>query len=96
MTDSDLPGLLGLVALMKNRAILDFNTLTLYFLGPGNYKLEDALPPGTDAYQCEQAPSGHLVLPCCEYARGKPRDDEQPLTLIANTAPPGLESQCFQ
>ena len=36
VTDSDLPGLLGLTALRKNRAILDFNLLRLYFCGPGD------------------------------------------------------------
>ena len=30
---SDLPGLLGLNALRKNRAVLDFQTLTLHFVG---------------------------------------------------------------
>ena len=92
VTDSDLPGLLGLASLVKNRAILDFNTLTLYFLGPGDYKLEEALPPGTDAYQCERAPSRHLVLPCCEYKDKQPREDEEPLSLITH-APPGLGYQ---
>jgi hypothetical protein len=33
---SDLPGLLGLSAIRKNRAILDFNTLKFYFCGPGD------------------------------------------------------------
>ena len=28
-----------------------------------------ALPPGTDCYQCEEAPSGHLVLPICEFTK---------------------------
>ena len=99
VTDSDLPGLLGLVSLMKNRAVLDFNTLTLYFLGPGDYKLEEALPPGTDSFKCEQAPSGHLVLPCCSFKKDeKPREDEQPLTLLARSPPPGLDSKsrCYQ
>ena len=32
----------------------------MYFLGPGDYKLEDCLPPGTKCVQCEHAPSGHL------------------------------------
>ena len=60
--NSDLPGLLGLTALRKNRAILDFNTLRLYFCGPGDYELNREMPPGTDTYQLELAPSGHIVL----------------------------------
>ena len=64
---SDVPGLLGLTALTTNRAILDCNTRQLHFCGPGDYDLTTLLPPGTDSLQLEVAPSGHLVLPCCEY-----------------------------
>ena len=64
---SDVPGLLGLTALTTNRAILDCNTRQLHFCGPGDYDLTKLLPPGTDSLQLEIAPSGHLVLPCCEY-----------------------------
>ena len=63
VSKSDLPGLLGLAALTKNRAILDFNTMELHFCGPGDYDLGKALPPGTDTFQLEKAPSGHMVLP---------------------------------
>ena len=64
---SDVPGLLGLTALTTNRAILDCNTRMLHFCGPGDYDLTKLLPPGTDSLQLEIAPSGHLVLPCCDY-----------------------------
>ena len=64
--NSDLPGLLGLTALRKNRAILDFEKMQLFFCGPGDYILEQSLPSGTDSFQCEAAPSGHMVIPCCE------------------------------
>ena len=85
--DSDLPGLMGLTALRKNRAILDFNTQTLYFCGEAQYNLEEMLPQGTDRYQLETAPSGHLVLPCCEYKVGSDNSDYS-LTLIAGKAQP--------
>ena len=83
--------------LRKNRAILDFTTLKLYFAGPGDYNLESAMPPGTDTYQCELAPSGHMVLPCCEYEDNE-KQSEGSLTLMAKPAasassigaPPGL------
>ena len=35
---SMIPGLLGLTAVRKNRAIIDFNTLKLCFCGPGDYE----------------------------------------------------------
>ena len=67
VANSDLPGLLGLTALRENRAILDFTTLKLHFCGPGDVRMSEALPPGTDSFQLEIAPSGHIVLPCCEF-----------------------------
>ena len=85
--DSDLPGLMGLTALKANNAILDFNTLTLYFCNNSSYDLSKALPRGTDRYQLETAPSGHLVLPCCEYRAGSSNQDYS-LTLMAKTAHP--------
>ena len=65
--DSELPGLLGLAALKANRAVIDCHTNKIYFLGPGDYDLEKAMPCGTDIYQAEIAPSGHMILPCGEY-----------------------------
>ena len=85
--NSDLPGLMGLSALKKNRAILDFNSLTLYFCGKDQYNLGAALPADTDRYQLETAPSGHLVLPCCEYKAGNTSRDYS-LTLMAKSALP--------
>ena len=67
VANSSLPGLLGLNALRKNRAVIDVVTNKLYFMGPGGYNLDQAMPPGTDIIQCETAPSGHIILPCCEY-----------------------------
>jgi hypothetical protein len=72
--NSDLPGLLGLQSLRDRRAILDCTTLQLHFLGPGDCDLTTVLPPGTESYQCELAPSGHMVLPCGEY-RGVDREE---------------------
>ena len=66
---SDLPALLGLQSLVDNRALLDFDTMQLHFRGPGESQMN--LPPGSESYQLEEAPSGHLMLPCCEY-RGQP------------------------
>ena len=99
IADSDLPLLLGLNALRKNRGILDLNTLKVHFVGPGEYDLENVLPPGTDTYQGELSPSGHFVLPCCEYRgfENPVQEDEMSLTLVRDdasastiSAPPGL------
>jgi hypothetical protein len=91
VSSSDLPGLLGLSALKRNRAILDFNTMELHFCGPGDYDLAKAIPPGTDTFQLEVAPSGHLVLPCCEFSTttgSPPSMEEHTLTLISRTSRP--------
>ena len=58
-------------------------TDALCFMGPGDYELEKAMPPGTDSFQLETAPSGHSVLPCCEYAPAS-NITEHTLTLIAS------------
>ena len=98
VSNSDLPGLLGLTALRKNKAIIDFSTMKMYFTGPGNYDLDRALPPGTDCFQCELAPSGHMVLPCCEYDDKPAQHSDGELTLVTRqrseqpqaARPPGL------
>ena len=56
---SDLPRLLGKLALKKNRAVWDFVTDTLYFMVLGDNELRKPMPPGTDSFQLETAPSGH-------------------------------------
>ena len=86
ITDSSLPGLLGLQSLRKNRAVLDFNTLKLYFCGPGDNSIESSLPPGTDIFQLELAPSGHLVLPCCEYGGPLQAGGDSSLTLVSRAS----------
>ena len=92
VANSDLPGLLGLTALKKNRAVLDFTTLKLYFCGPNDYELEKGLPEGTDVYQLETAPSGHIVLPCCEYQKASPSSDHS-LTLLSRDQRPSQDTR---
>lgn len=86
ISNSQLPGLLGLTACRKNRAIIDTHTNKIYFAGPGDYDLEKAMPPGTEVFQGEIAPSGHLVLPCCEYS-ARPQPEAQTLSLISKSRP---------
>jgi len=99
VANSDLPGLLGLTALRKNKAIIDFSTMKMYFTGPGDYDLNKSLPPGTDCFQCELAPSGHMVIPCCEFDAKATSSNEGELTLVTRqreesareAKPPGLD-----
>ena len=71
-------------------ALFSTSTLKRHFLGEGDYDLHKGLPRGTADYQCEVAPSGHLVLPCCEYSRQEPTIaiSQKPLVLIATAASP--------
>ena len=85
VNNSSLPGLLGLQSMRDRNAILDMKTLQLHLCGPGDYDLLSALPPGTESFQCELAPSGHLVLPCSEYA-GVDRDEAGSLDTAADLA----------
>eukprot|EP00974_Lingulodinium_polyedra_P134001 11227815-Lingulodinium_polyedra.AAC.1 len=54
--------------------------------------MDRAMPAGTDAFQLELAPSGHMVLPCCEYQSASTAN-EHTLTLVsrAGTGPPAGE-----
>ena len=67
MPNSDLPGILGLQSLRNARSIIDTVSNKLYMLGPGDYDLIKAMPPGTSVVQLEESPSGHLMMPCDRY-----------------------------
>ena len=77
-----MPGLLGRNSLTTNRAVWDFISDRLYFLGPGDYDLMRVMPPGTDMFQLEKAQSGHSVLPCCEFS-DETQNTEHTLTLLS-------------
>ena len=44
--------------------------------------MSEALPPGTDSFQLEVAPSGHIVLPSCEFSEQE-QEAKHSLTLLA-------------
>ena len=65
--NSELPALLGLSAARESKMIIDTARNKVYMVGPGDYDLERALPPGTTTFDCVTAPSGHMMLPCAEF-----------------------------
>jgi hypothetical protein len=76
----DLPGLLGLDSIERNRGILDTgDKKRLIFPGPG--KVQIILPPGSIEIPLEKAPSGHLVMVIDAYEKldrskgGLPKED---------------------
>ena len=66
---SDLPALLGLESMSKNRAVLEMTDGQEYltYPGAGGYKIDWS--PGTKRYKLVRAPSGHLILPCDAFAQ---------------------------
>ena len=64
---SQLPALLGLNAARESRMIIDTMRNTIYMAGLGEYDLLQALPPGTQQFNCILAPSGHMMIPCAEF-----------------------------
>ena len=69
VSNSELPGLLGLTSLEKNGAIIDVGHQKLIYPGPGGFELK--LSPGSTMMQLERAESGHLLLPCTHWAGAK-------------------------
>lgn len=65
--DSELPALLGLLSLHNSRGIIDTINNRLYLVGPGDFDLEKALPPGSKMIQCEYAVTGHMMMPITAY-----------------------------
>jgi hypothetical protein len=70
ISGSDLPALWGLDSLKTNRALIDTVHNKLFLLGPGGVQLK--LSPGSVMYQLEEAATGHLLLPCAEWANARP------------------------
>ena len=64
---SQLPALLGLNAARESRMLIDTMRNAIYMVGPGDYDLMQALPPGTQQFNCIVAPSGHMMIPCAEF-----------------------------
>ena len=47
---------------------MDFRDMQIHFTGPGPLEYTSHLPEGTQTLELHQAPSGHVMLPCCKYA----------------------------
>ena len=47
--------------------INDTTQNVIVMAGPGDYNLMQALPPGTQQFNCILAPSRHMMIPCAEF-----------------------------
>ena len=65
----DLPALLGLRSIRAKNGVIETQPgqERLSFPGQGGYTIQ--FSPGTKHIKLECAPSGHLVIPCCEWTK---------------------------
>jgi hypothetical protein len=86
---SEIPALLGLKGLKKNRALIDCVNDRIYFLGEGEVLVR--LPPGSQSHQLIMSPSGHLMLPISHYDLlkrvGKGEDTKRSFTVTSESGP---------
>jgi hypothetical protein len=66
LDDSDIPALLGWEGMCAHEFLLDVYHRKLYVPGKGGYKL--TLSPGSQSFNLFPSASGHLLLPCSEWA----------------------------
>ena len=79
-TGEDLPGLLGLDSLEKNRAIIDTGKHIMIYPGPG--EVQYILPLGSVTMPLTKNPNGgHLCLPVCEYAKAAQTQHQNKATI---------------
>ena len=84
MESDRVPALLGLKSLMGMRAIMvmDPERPRLIIPGPGGVRYD--MSPGTRVHPLEHTHSGHLLLPCSEFAR---HPDGEVTALISGVPP---------
>ena len=68
--DSDVPALLGRKSLTRQRALIDTFSNKLYLVGHGGYRIQ--MSPGSKVYDLVRSDTGHLLLPCSEFAKSEP------------------------
>jgi hypothetical protein len=85
---SALPALLGLKSLVGHRAVIDCITKKLYLAGPGGIAIDPS--PGTEIFQLEQAPSGHLLLPVNSFGKATRQPATTKSSSSSSTAPAPL------
>ena len=88
----ELPELHGLTSMTTKRFVLDNVTKQLHFLGPGDYDLATALPPGKEIHQLTTMPLSQLIQPCSHYREfdnqqrtGSLTLDQENVSLVANS-----------
>ena len=65
--ESQVPSLLGLTTMTRQRVILDLVHDKWITLGPGGMEMK--LSPGSKVLALKRAPTGHIMLPCSEWEK---------------------------
>ena len=82
LPDSKTPALLGQLSLGKLRAVTDSFTKRLYLVGPGGYEIR--LSPGSQMFQLEESPMGHLMLPCSKFGQRNAQTQDAQTFLVGD------------
>jgi hypothetical protein len=67
INNRQIPALLGLESMTRQRAIIDTHNNIMICAGQGGYKLN--LSPGSKTYKLEKSKTGHLFLPITEWQK---------------------------
>ena len=62
---SGIPGLMGIISLERNDALIRCKTGEMWFLGPGGAEIKAS--PGSRHFQMRKAKSGHWMLPISRF-----------------------------
>ena len=65
ITDSEVPALLGLNTMTRQRVVLDLVHDKYIMIGAGGFEMK--LSPGSTVLDLKRAPTGHLMLPCSHW-----------------------------
>ena len=63
---SPIPGLMGIISLERNDALIRCKTGEMWFLGPGGCEIKPS--PGSRHFQMRKAKSGHWMLPISRFS----------------------------
>ena len=78
-----VPGLWGLRSQRAMRALIDTGGSAVILPGPGGFSV--ALSPGSEVIQCEDALSGHMMVPVSDFQRRSPREKTQETWMLYGT-----------
>ena len=89
ITDSEIPSLLGLNTMTKQRVLLDLVHDKYIMVGAGGFELK--LSPGSTVLDLKRAPTGHIMLPCSHWDKVIPGAKQHAFVAEATGEPPSSQ-----